>query len=90
MIYEEIKIFPNPVRENFSGYISITGLKENSEVKFTDAFGSLVYRTKSMGGTATWNGFRFDGTKASSGVYFVFVSDITGKEKKAGKILFIK
>ncbi|MBP7101627.1 MAG: hypothetical protein KBA86_00100 [Bacteroidales bacterium] len=88
--YEEIKIFPNPVRENFSGYISITGLKENSEVKFTDAFGSLVYRTKSMGGTATWNGFRFDGTKASSGVYFVFVSDITGKEKKAGKILFIK
>lgn len=88
--YEEIKIFPNPVREDFAGHISITGLKENSEVKITDSFGGLVYRTKSNGGTATWNGFRFDGLKASTGVYFVFVSDITGKEKKAGKILFIK
>ena len=52
--------------------------------------GGLVYRTKSNGGTAVWDGFRFDGRKASTGVYFVFVSDINGKEKKAGKILFIK
>ncbi|MFA6869044.1 MAG: two-component regulator propeller domain-containing protein, partial [Bacteroidales bacterium] len=88
--YEEIKIFPNPVREGFAGYISISGLKDNSEVKITDAMGGLVYRTKSNGGTAVWDGFRFDGRKASTGVYFVFVSDINGKEKKAGKILFIK
>lgn len=88
--YEEIKIFPNPVREGFVGYISISGLKDNSEVKITDAMGGLVYRTKSNGGTAVWDGFRFDGRKASTGVYFVFVSDINGKEKKAGKILFIK
>ncbi|MGI6291754.1 MAG: two-component regulator propeller domain-containing protein [Bacteroidales bacterium] len=88
--YDEIKIFPNPVREDFSGYISITGLKENSEVKITDAYGGLIYRMKSYGGTASWNGCHFDGRKASTGVYFVFVSDATGKEKKAGKILFIK
>ena len=88
--YEDIKIFPNPVREDFAGYISITGLKDESEVKITDAFGGLVYRTKSNGGTAVWDGFRFDGNKASTGVYFVFVSDINGKEKKSGKILFIK
>lgn len=88
--YEAIKIFPNPVREDFTGYISITGLKENSEVKITDAAGGLVYRIKSEGGTASWNGRRFDGSKASTGVYFVFVSDKTGKEKKAGKLLFIK
>ena len=88
--YEAIKIFPNPVREDFTGYISITGLKENSEVKITDVAGGLVYRIKSEGGTATWNGRRFDGSKASTGVYFVFVSDKTGKEKKAGKLLFIK
>jgi hypothetical protein len=31
--YENLKIFPNPVRENFNGYISISGLKDNSEVK---------------------------------------------------------
>jgi hypothetical protein len=88
--YEELKIFPNPVREDFNEYISISGLKEKSEVKITDAQGGLVYRTLSNGGTAVWNGRRFSGEKASTGVYFVFVNDETGKERKAGKILFIK
>ena len=89
--YDSLKIFPNPVRENFEGYISISGLKDNSEVKIADAFGNLVYRTVSNGGTAVWDGKRFDGQKASTGVYFVFVNDAeTKKDKKAGKILFVK
>jgi ligand-binding sensor domain-containing protein len=88
--YDELKIFPNPVREDFDGYISISGLKEQSEVKITDAYGGLVYRTASNGGTAVWDGKRFNGQKASTGVYFVFVNDKSGKERKAGKILFIK
>jgi hypothetical protein len=88
--YDELKIFPNPVRENFDGYISISGLKEQSEVKITDAQGNLIYRTTSNGGTAVWDGRHFNREKASTGVYFVFINDNTGKERKAGKILFIK
>ena len=88
--YKELKIFPNPVREDFNGYIIIEGLKGNSEVKITDAEGGMVYRTISNGGTASWDGRRFDGKKAATGVYFVFVNDETGMERKAGKILFIK
>jgi hypothetical protein len=88
--YDELKIFPNPVKEDFNGYISISGLKELSEVKITDAYGGLVYRTASNGGTAVWDGKRFNGQKAATGVYFVFINDETGKERKAGKILFIK
>jgi hypothetical protein len=90
--YENLKIFPNPVRENFEGFISISGLKDNSEVKITDAFGKLVYRTVSNGGTAVWDGKRFNGQKASTGVYYVLINDDTekGDDKVAGKILFIK
>jgi ligand-binding sensor domain-containing protein len=88
--YDNLKIFPNPVRENFNGYITIEGLKDNSEVKITDAYGGLVYRTLSNGGTAVWDGLRFNGKKAATGVYFVFINDENGKERKAGKILFIK
>ncbi len=88
--YDNLKIFPNPVRENFNGYITIEGLKDNSEVKITDAYGGLVYRTLSNGGTAVWDGLRFNGQKAATGVYFVFINDENGKERKAGKILFIK
>lgn len=88
--YDNLKIFPNPVRENFNGYITIEGLKDNSEVKITDAYGGLVFRTLSNGGTATWDGLRFNREKAATGVYFVFINDENGKERKAGKILFIK
>ncbi len=88
---ENINIFPNPVKPYFDGYISISGLMEDAEVKITDARGALVYRTTSNGGTAVWDGRRFDGTKASSGVYFVFVAAGEKlKYKKAGKILFLK
>ena len=61
-------------------------------MKITDARGALVYRTVSNGGTAVWDGRRFDGTKASTGVYYVFVAGGGEKLKmrKAGKILFIK
>ena len=88
--YDNLKIFPNPVREDFNGYISISGLKDYSEVKITDAHGKLVYRTTSNGGTAVWDGRRWDGLKASTGVYFVFVTDETKTDKAAGKILVIK
>ena len=89
---ENLKIFPNPVRADYDGYIAISGLVEDSEVKITDARGALVYRTVSNGGTAVWDGRRFDGTKASTGVYYVFVAGGGEKLKmrKAGKILFIK
>ncbi|MDR1793473.1 MAG: hypothetical protein LBR36_08575 [Bacteroidales bacterium] len=88
--YSEIKIFPNPVRPDYNGYINIYGLKENSEVKITDTQGNIAYRTRSNGGSAAWDGICFNGHKAATGVYFVFVCDANGKEKKAGKILFVK
>lgn len=88
--YRALKIFPNPVREDFDGYISISGLVDDSEVKITDAKGGLVYRTKSNGGTAVWDGRRFDGSKAATGVYFVHATDPFGQVKGQGKILFVK
>ncbi len=88
--YSHLKVFPNPVREDYTGWISICDLEDASEVKITDVHGGLVYRTLSNGGTAVWNGCRFDGRRVATGVYFVHVSDASGKEKSCGKILFIK
>ena len=88
--YAQLKVFPNPVREDFDGYISISGLVDDSEVKITDTKGGLVYRTRSNGGTAVWDGRRFDGTRAATGVYFVHATDQYGQVKGKGKILFIK
>ena len=61
--------FPNPVRPDYGGYISITGLMENTVVNIVDAGGNLVCKTRSHGGTAVWDGKLPDGRRATPGVY---------------------
>ncbi|NPA36696.1 MAG: T9SS type A sorting domain-containing protein [Chlorobi bacterium] len=85
----KIYAYPNPVRENYSGDIIITGLMENSVIKIVDVSGKLVYETKSVGGRAKWNGENLHGEKVKSGVYIVFVSTEDGLEKNATKILIV-
>jgi len=89
-IQEKIKIFPNPVRENYNGIISIENLVYNSNVKITDLNGVLIHETFANGGTAVWNGTNVNGEKVHSGIYLILCSDKNGEEKIAGKILFIK
>ncbi|MBQ9296670.1 MAG: hypothetical protein IJ204_05690 [Paludibacteraceae bacterium] len=61
--------YPNPVRPDYGGMISIAGLMENTVVNIVDAGGNLVCKTKSHGGTAIWDGKLPDGRRATAGVY---------------------
>lgn len=81
--------YPNPVREDFTGLIGIKGLINNASVKITDSYGNLVYETRSEGGQAVWDGRDFNGKRAATGVYLVFVTNADGSQKVATKILFI-
>ncbi|TXI76777.1 MAG: hypothetical protein E6Q44_14925 [Flavobacteriales bacterium] len=83
-------VFPNPVRESYVGPIAITGLVSDSEVKITDVSGNLVYRTKSLGGQAIWDGTDMSGRRAATGVYLVFASDLSGAFKCNTKLLLVK
>lgn len=82
--------FPNPVRENYVGPIAITGLENNSNVKITDAYGNIVFGTLSEGGTAIWDGNSYNGSRAATGIYLVFVTNNDGSEKLVTKILVVK
>lgn len=86
---EEVYAYPNPVREGYNGTIAIKGLVSNADIKITDVSGNLIYSTKAEGGQAVWNGKNFDGRKASTGVYLVFISNEDGSETIVTKILFI-
>ncbi|WP_169312066.1 two-component regulator propeller domain-containing protein [Fluviicola taffensis] len=88
--YSSTTVFPNPVKPDFFGPITIQGIKYNSDVKITDAAGNLVYKTTSNGGTATWNGKRLTGENVSSGVYFIWTAPVEGKGKKVGKVVVIR
>ena len=84
-----VDIFPNPVREDYYGNISINGLAYESNVKITDVSGNLVFEATSNGGMAIWDGTDSNNKRVGTGVYLVFCSDKYGNEKAVGKILFI-
>lgn len=88
--YASTVVFPNPVKPDYFGPITIQGIKYGSDVRITDAAGNLVYKTVSNGGTATWNGKRLTGEDVSSGVYFIWTAPTTGKGKKVGKVVVIR
>ena len=87
--YENIYAFPNPVRPEFTGDITITGLMFNSLVKITDTVGNLIYQAYSKGGQVVWNGNSPNGQRVKSGVYYVWASSENGNEGVVAKIVFI-
>jgi ligand-binding sensor domain-containing protein len=82
--------YPNPVRENYTGEISVTGFTQDCNVKITDSAGTLIYETTSMGGQITWNGCNVRGERVGAGVYYVLAYDAVGNKGAATKILIIR
>ncbi len=87
--YENVVVFPNPVRPDFSGPITIQGIRYDSDVKITDVAGNLVYKTTSNGGTATWDGKTLMGERAATGVYLIWTAANEGKGRKVGKVVVV-
>ena len=83
----EIHAYPNPVKSNYNGNISIVGLTDDCNVKIVDGAGYLINEGISKGGMYTWNGRNQKGEKVSSGVYTVLLYDKNGNEGEVTKIL---
>lgn len=75
--YSDVYAYPNPVKPGYSGWITVTGLMDNSLVKIADVSGSVVYQGRSDGGMFTWDGCNSAGARVKSGVYYVFASQST-------------
>jgi ligand-binding sensor domain-containing protein len=88
--FGKVYAFPNPVRHDYYGVITFTGLVDNTIVKVTDVSGNLVFETRSLGGQATWDGNNFQGNRVATGVYLFFCADSKGEQTAVGKILFVK
>jgi hypothetical protein len=92
----EIEVYPNPVRPEYEGPITIRGLPRDAEVKITDVNGRLVFETIAQGGQAIWDGRDYTGRKVASGVYLIFSSSNSSfagfdgrSDAASGKIVFI-
>ncbi|MBX7109996.1 MAG: hypothetical protein K1X61_15205 [Chitinophagales bacterium] len=82
-------VFPNPVRENYTGPIAISHVVNNAEVKITDAEGILIYKTNALGGQVIWDGNDYNGRRAKTGVYLVMASNEDGSVTCVAKLLIV-
>ena len=85
--YDNVYVYPNPVKPNFTGMIAIRGLLKDTDVRITDISGNIVYQTTSFGGQAVWDGKDFNGNKVQTGVYMIFNGSANGDQKAAAKVL---
>ena len=86
--YHDVYAYPNPVRPNFEGVITIAHLMDNSVVNIIDVGGNLVCKTRSNGGTAVWDGKDMNGRRVASGIYTVLCNAEDGKHATT-KILIL-
>ena len=86
----DVIVYPNPVRPEHNGIVGIKGLVTNALVKITTTNGTFVTHLKAQGGQAVWDCTNIYGNKVEPGIYLIFVSDETGKETYATKVLIMK
>jgi hypothetical protein len=88
--FGNVYTFPNPVREDFTGNVTITGLMRDTDIRITDISGNLVYVTVSDGGLATWDMKTYNGKHVTTGVYLIFCSSNDGSRSAVTKMVVIR
>lgn len=84
-----IHVYPNPVKPDYNGLITVDGLTFNAEVKITSVTGQLIYSGYANGGRFTWNGRNQNGKRVSSGVYNIISTNTEGKKAIVSRLTFI-
>jgi len=88
--FSNVYTFPNPVREDFYGNVTISGLLRDTQIRITDISGNLVFETVSDGGQATWDLNTYNGRRVTTGVYLVFCASSDGSKSYVTKMLVIR
>lgn len=89
MTKDNVYAYPNPVRPDYTGPITVVGLTADAEVKIVTADGALVNQGRSTGGTYTWDGCDLKGRRVASGVYMVETSTADGGKGTVCKIAVV-
>ena len=82
--------YPNPVKPDFTGNITVVGLTLDADVKITTATGYLVKEGRSNGGTFIWDGTDKYGKKVVSGIYDVITATSDGNKGTVCKVAIVR
>ncbi len=73
--FSNVYAYPNPVRPEYTGWIIVKNLMDNSLVKIADSAGNVFFQGRSEGGMLSWDGCDASGNRVKTGVYYVFASN---------------
>lgn len=90
MTKENVWAYPNPVKPDYTGNITITGLSYNADIKIVTSNGTLVNQGSSNGGSYQWDGRDLKGKKVASGIYMVETATNDGSKGTVCKIAIIR
>ncbi len=88
--YSNVTVMPNPVRPDYTGYVTISNLVENSTVTITDAQGKVYLDTVSQSGSVAWNCCDSTGDRVPSGTYTVKSAPVGTTPTPVATFLVIK
>ena len=88
--YSNIYVYPNPVRPDYGGPITINGLMDNSLVKIADPSGNVICSLKSTGGMVSWDGCNYNGDPVPTGVYTILAAPAEGSGGGTTKVLIVR
>jgi hypothetical protein len=87
---DNVYAYPNPVKPDYTGLITVTGLSYDADVKIITSNGVLVAQGRSNGGMFTWDGTDLKGKRVVSGVYFVETATSSGSKGTVCKIAIVR
>ncbi len=87
---DNIKVYPNPVRPEYSGNITLTGLTLDADIKITTVTGQVVAAGTSSGGSFIWDGRTFAGERVATGIYYFMIANAEGKEGVVAKVAIVR
>lgn len=87
---DNVYAYPNPVKPDYSGVVTIVGLSYNAEVHITTSSGQVVAQGRSNGGTFTWDTCDQQGRRVASGVYMIMATTADGDKGVVSKVAIVR
>ncbi len=84
-----VKVYPNPVRPEYSGNVVLSGLTADADIKVVSTGGQVVASGTSVGGGFVWDVCNFNGRRVAPGIYYFMIATADGKTAVAAAVTVI-
>ena len=85
-----ILVYPNPVKPDFYGYVTVTGLTSESTIRILTNSGKLVNIGTSNGGSYSWDMNDLNGHPVPAGVYHAVITNLENNKSESASITVIR